>query len=79
MEKSEAIFEVNLTGRLMNKPVLVRPEQTTDGISVYHCFLDGTSVSQLRQEPSGEWIQIWGDFSPAIVQQLGESIAQHTG
>lgn len=77
MEKSEDTFEITLRGRLMDKPVLVRPEQTTDGIPIYHCFLEGRSISQLRQEPSGEWIQIWGDFSPEIVQQLGASIIQH--
>jgi len=79
MEKSEDTFEITLAGRLMDKPVLVRPEQTTDGIPVYHCFLEGRSASQLRQEPSGEWTQIWGDFPQEIVQQLGESIMQHTG
>ena len=79
MEKSEDTFEITLTSRQMDKPVLVRPEQTTDGIPVYHCFLEGRSISQLRQEPSGEWTQIWGDFSPEVVQQLGNSIMQHTG
>ncbi|WP_353195693.1 hypothetical protein [Parapedobacter defluvii] len=79
MEKSEETFEVNLTGRRMDKPILVRPEQTTDGIPVYHCFLEGASISQLRQEPSGEWVQIWGDFSPQVIQQLGEAISRHTG
>ncbi len=79
MEKSEDTFEITLMGRLMDKPIIVRPKQTTDGVPVYHCFLEGKSISQLRQEPSGEWIQIWGDFSPEIVQQLGDSIIQHTG
>jgi len=79
MEKSEDTFEIRLAGRLMDKPVLIRPEQTTDGIPVYHCLLEGRSISQLRQEPSGEWIQIWGDFPPEIIRQLGESIMQHMG
>ncbi|MFC7522490.1 hypothetical protein ACFQRK_00930 [Parapedobacter sp. GCM10030251] len=79
MEKSEDTFEIILPGRLTDRPVLVRPEQTTDGIPIYHCFLDGTSISQLRQEPSGEWVQIWGNFSPEIVQQLGARIIQHRG
>jgi len=79
MEKSEETFEIHLEGRLMDKPVLVRPEQTTDGIPIYHCFLEGTSISQLRQEPSGEWVQIWGDFSPEMVCQIGGSILDHVG
>lgn len=78
MEQSGDTFEITLAGRLLDKPVLVRPEQTTDGVPIYHCFLDGTSISQLRQEPSGEWIQIWGNFSPEIVQQLGASITQRS-
>lgn len=78
MEKSEDTFEVSLTGPLQDKPILVQPMQTTDGIPVYHCFLDGRSISQLRREPTGEWVQIWGNFSQKVVQQLGDSIVQHT-
>jgi len=79
MEKSENTFEITLKSHLMDKPVLVQSEQTTDGVPVYHCFLKERSISQLRQEPSGEWTQIWGDLSPEVVQQLGDSIMQHTG
>ncbi len=76
METSGENFEVNLG---MGTNLLVRPEQTTDGVPVYHCYTDDTVISQLRQEPSGEWIQVWGELPRDIVQQLGERITDHMG
>ena len=77
MKKLEETFEINATDRLKDKQVLVRPEQTTDGIPVYHCFADGRSIGQLRRESTGEWTQIWGDLTPELIQQLGDSITTH--
>ncbi|WP_353128873.1 hypothetical protein [Parapedobacter pyrenivorans] len=79
MKTSEGIFEVTLgagTGSL-RKQLLVRPEQTTDGVPIYHCFFEGSSISQLRQEASGEWVQLWGDLSVYSIQQVGKAIADH--
>lgn len=75
MEKSEDLFNVTLTsGTLKDKLITVKPEETTDGVPLYHCNVGGTSVSQLRQEPSGEWIQLWGELPKETVVQLGRLI-----
>lgn len=79
MEKSGEIFEVRIDGQFMGKPLTIRPEQTTDGIPIFHCYLEGTSVSQLRRETSGTWEQLWGDLSTDTVRQIGEAIAAKTG
>ncbi|MFC3199035.1 hypothetical protein ACFOET_15530 [Parapedobacter deserti] len=79
MEKSDEIFEVNLDGQFMGRSLTVKPEQTTDGVPIYHCYLDGTSISQLRLETSGEWTQVWGDLPEHTVQRIGEVIAANAG
>ncbi|MGK6351472.1 hypothetical protein [Parapedobacter sp. DT-150] len=75
MEKSGEVFEISIDGYFMEKPLLIQPEQTTDGVPIYHCYLEGTSVSQLRREPSGDWTQLWGDLPRDTVQRLGDAIA----
>lgn len=77
MKTAEGIFEISMGTGPLRKQLLVRPEQTTDGVSIYHCFLDGSSISQLRQKTYGEWTQLWGDLSASAVQQVGEAIANH--
>jgi len=77
MEKSTDIFEVTVAGQFRGKLVSVRSEETTDGIPIYHCDVAGTAVTQLRQETSGEWTQLWGDLPADTVARLGEAIAAH--
>ncbi|SEL28834.1 hypothetical protein SAMN05421740_104155 [Parapedobacter koreensis] len=78
MEKSDELFEVRLAdGQFGDRPLTIRPEQTTDGVPIYHCYTKETSISQLRQETSGEWTQLWGDLQPDTVQRLGEAIAHY--
>lgn len=78
MKKLDDIFEVNLAdGQFKDKRLTVRPEQTTDGVPIYHCYGEGTLITQLRQETSGEWTQLWGNLQPDTVQRLGEAIANY--
>ncbi|MBK1441568.1 hypothetical protein JHJ32_16335 [Parapedobacter sp. ISTM3] len=78
MEKLDDIFEVSLAGeQFEGRQLTIRAEQTTDGVPVYHCYDEGASIAQLRQETSGEWTQLWGDLQPDTVQQLGEAIASY--
>ncbi len=77
MEKSEEIFKIKVNYGASDKPILVQPEQTTDGVPIYHCYCDGISIGELRQEASGEWVQLWGDLSAHSLQQVGEAIASH--
>ena len=78
MEKSEDAFEIEVADDRLAERLIIRPQDTTDGIPVYHCHLqDGTSISELRQEPTGEWIQIWGDLSAGSVTKIGAAIAHH--
>lgn len=76
MEKSEDAFEIKITDDQLTERLIIRPQHTTDGIPVYHCYLpDGTSIGELRQEPSGEWVQVWGDLARNSVARIGEAIA----
>ena len=77
MKESGEIFEVIMGSGPLKKQLLVRQEETTDGVPIYHCYLEGASISQLRQETSGEWTQLWGDLSTNSVHQVGEAIASH--
>ena len=78
MEKSEDAFEIEVTDDQLAQRLVIHPQHTTDGIPVYHCHLqDGTSIGELRQEPSGEWVQLWGDLSANSVERIGDAIAQH--
>lgn len=77
MEKSEDAFEIEVTDDKLVEQLVIRPQHTTDGIPIYHCHLqDGTSIGELRQEPSGEWLQVWGDLPDNTVERIGEAIAQ---
>lgn len=78
MEQSERTFEITENDGLLDGPLLIRPKQTTDGIPIYHCYRDGVPVSELRQETSGEWVQLWGDLPTDAVAQVGAAIARQT-
>lgn len=77
MKESAEIFKIKVDDKLSDKPLLIQPEQTTDGIPIYHCYQDGISFCELRQEASGEWVQLWGDLPYDAVQQIGTAIAHH--
>lgn len=79
MEQAENFFELSIAGQFGGQPVAIEPDETTDGVPLYYCYLNGTAISQLRHEPGGKWLQIWGDLSPAAVQQVGEAIADYAG
>ncbi|WP_262245491.1 hypothetical protein [Parapedobacter soli] len=79
MESTENIFEIEVNDGQLVKTLHVRPEQTTDGISIYHCYsADGALVCELRQETSGEWVQLWGSFPADSVEQMGNAIASQS-
>lgn len=78
MEKSENVFEIEASEGPLSKQVIVRPKHTTDGIPVYQCHLpDGALICELRREPSGEWVQLWGNLPDDSVTRLGDAIRQH--
>lgn len=79
MELSEKSFELCVNGQFGNQPLTIDPDETTDGVPLYYCYLDGRPLSQLRHEPAGEWVQIWGDLPSATVQEIGEAIADYMG
>jgi len=78
MEKSEHVFEIEISDGLPSKQVMVRPKHTTDGIPVYQCHLpDGALICELRRETSGEWVQLWGNLPDDSVTRLGNAIGRH--
>ncbi len=78
MEKSAEDFEISLSnGQFANERLLIKPVQTTDGIPIYNCHLEGKSISQLRQATSGEWVQIWGTLDTDTIQHIGRAIENH--
>jgi len=78
METSAGTFEIMINEGSEMKRLIIRPQDTTDGVPVYHGYsTDGIIISQLRQEPTGEWIQIWGDMPPDSVVQIGKAITHH--
>lgn len=79
MEKSEDVFEIEINEGPRSKRLVVRPAHTTDGIPIYQCHSqDGTFISELRMETSGEWVQLWGNLPNDSVVRIGEAITRHT-
>jgi len=76
MEKSDEVFKIRVK-EASDKYLLIRPEETTDGVPVYHCYSEGISICQLRREPSGEWTQLWGGLSADSVGRIGGAIVDH--
>jgi len=78
METSANTFEIVINEGSEMKRLVIRPQDTTDGVPVYDSYsADGIIISQLRQEPTGEWIQIWGDMPGDSVVQIGKAITRH--
>ncbi|WP_257668755.1 hypothetical protein [Parapedobacter tibetensis] len=75
MEESAKDFEIIMgEGQFIGDRLLIEPVQTTDGIPIYNCYLEGKSISQLRQATSGEWMQLWGTLEKDTVQRIGKTI-----
>lgn len=78
MEKSADYFTITLeTGTLTGEQLLVEPVQTTDGVSIYNCLLEGKPITQLRQSADGEWLQIWGALDRDTVGIIGQALERH--
>lgn len=79
METSERIIEIAIGGPFRDQSLTIEPDETTAGLTSYHCYLNGASITQLRRDPSGKWTQLWGELPAATVQRVGEAIADYTG
>lgn len=79
MQPTEQSFELLISGLFDGRAITVDPRETTDSIPIYQCYVDGKNVSELRQEPAGKWVQLWGDLPTDDVQQIGEAIAERAG
>lgn len=78
VEKTEGVFKIAINEDSVVKHFVIRPEHTSDGVPVYHCYShDGTLVCELRQGTSGDWEQLWGDLPYNLVSQIGGAIAHH--
>jgi hypothetical protein len=65
-------IQVNLDGR--DQTVLIKPEETSDGVEYYNCMLEGKQLSEIREDVRGEWEQLWGNLTPAKVNAIGKAI-----
>ncbi len=50
--------------------------ETTDGAPYYSCFINGTELTQLRNETHGKWQQLWGNLPIETIQHIGEKISE---
>lgn len=74
MEKSGETFEIRIDDPSIDSPLTIRPEQTSDGAPIYHCYQKGDLASELRREATGEWKQLWGELDPQTVGRIGAAI-----
>ena len=80
MKKSDEVFEIKVNEGSSVEQLVIRPEQTTDGVPIYYCYsASGTSLSEVRQEASGEWVQLWGSLPDESVERIGAAIARRRG
>lgn len=79
MEQEEKTFELRIAGQFDGLPLTIEPDETTDSVPLYYCYLNGAAISQLRHDPTEGWVQIWGDLKPGAVKQVGEAIAEYVG
>ena len=80
MEKSTANFEISIPLGQTTTKWLVKPKDTTDGVPVYYCMdtsNDKSTSCQIRKEPTGEWVQIWGNLSQHEIDKIGKAIEQY--
>jgi len=71
-QNPEFEIQVNIDGT--EKTVLVKPEETSDGVVYYNCMFEGKQLSEIREDVKGEWEQLWGNLTPAKVNAIGKAI-----
>ena len=79
MEQAEKSFELSIAGQFDGRSVTIEPDETTDSVPLYYCYLNGAAISQLRHDPVEGWVQIWGDLPADAVRQVGAAIADYVG
>jgi hypothetical protein len=75
-ENPEFAVEVDFDGH--SQTFQVKYEETSDGVPYYSCLQDGKSVTQLREDETGHWEQIWGELSPEQIDTLGALIKEQS-
>lgn len=68
-------IQVDLNGKAQT--LTVSPDETSDGAAYFKCKISGKDITQVREEPGGEWEQIWGDLDAEAIQQIGKAIKKH--
>ncbi len=67
-------FLINVEINNVDENLEIKPDETSDGIAIYHCFIAEEKVCQLRKNEQGNWEQLWGSFDEKIITAVGTEI-----
>jgi len=65
---------INLDGQ--SKTILVKPDETSDGVEYFICKSGDEQITQIRLDEDNKWEQLWGELSDENVAAIGEAIEQ---
>ena len=72
--KSNA-FSIKVNVDSKTKDMMVQPIETTDGVVLYFCEIDGKKMSELRKDDN--WQQVWGSLTSYEIKEIGSQIDLH--
>lgn len=74
LETHNPEFELNIDLKGQPKTVLVKPDETSDGVEYYVVKSEGKQITQIRLDEDNNWEQLWGELSREEVTAIGEAI-----
>jgi len=74
LESHNPEFEVQVNIDGTEKTVLIKPEETSDGVEYFNCMFEGKQLTEIREDVKGEWEQLWGNLTHAKVNAIGKAI-----
>jgi hypothetical protein len=70
----EFTIEVSLNGQ--QERIVVKPQETSDGVEYFLCFKGDEQVTQVRKDNGDKWEQMWGDLEDDEVNAIGKEITK---
>jgi hypothetical protein len=74
LETNNPEFEVQVNIDGTDQTLLVKPEETSDGVEYYDCMLEGKLLTQIRDDVKGGWEQLWGNLPLSKINEIGKTI-----
>lgn len=77
LEMNNPSFKINVSLKKGESMLKIRPDETSDGVSIFKCYAGEDMITEIRQDHQQEWSQLWGKLEQEDINRIGAAILKY--